>query len=540
MTTYGTATTADYDYDYAPPTEYDPAYDPSAPQSHYANGSAAGDPTALTPYVVERSRWTPLPFLVPVALTGVAWAGNGIQVLTDLGMICLALLCIVHVAVELIRFPQRFGIGGFVAFGGTFIWFCHDYFYFWFAYDGRSTPFPQWVIAKTAFLVCLLMFCMTVGLNIRSGKWMQKLVSLVPEAGSGGFYLCLLVFLFCLGILPYFLFVKQPFYIAMYRDMTGLRTGGHAEWTIGRTGLLHTGGWSAYALRLLDVGYFSGMFGAFYATLVTRNPLGKVLGWGACAFWTMMAFGTGTRGAVLAVALPAMGFLYVKYHIQAAALLRRTSVKAYVVCGVLAFGLLAIIQFQGMFRGQNAERRSWSQLEFGKPRGNHMFSEGLLAAHQIPKNVPFFGNNFLGEGAVRVLPELIFYGAIHPIPRALWHGKPVDPAWDWYNIAFTGERRNANNTTIAPGMAVGQYMRYGIAGVFEFGILFGWLLACTERVLRHANGRPIQIVTSLALSVWLFRSFRGGLGWVEFYELAVGLAALSMIVILFRPLTARR
>ena len=31
---------------------------------------------------------------------------------------------------------------------------------------------------------------------------------------------------------------------------------------------------SAYALRLFDVGFFSGIFGAFYATLVARNVLG--------------------------------------------------------------------------------------------------------------------------------------------------------------------------------------------------------------------------------------------------------------------------
>ena len=524
------------DLEYAPPLEFEPAYDPS--QFAATSDPASGAGRSLTTWFIERSRWTPLPFLLPTALLSISWAGNGIQFLTDVGMVFLAAMCTFCLVVELIRFPQRFGIGGFVVFGGTLIWFCHDYLYTWFGYNGRSSIYQPWVIAKAAFLVSLLTFSMAVGLNIRAGKWMTKLVSVVPEAGSSGFYLCLLVFLFTVGVSPYFLFTKEPFYKAIYQDMTGLRTTAHAQWTVARSGLLNDN-WASYVLHLLDIGWFSGMFGAFYATLVARSLSGRIVGWAAFGFWMLLAFGSGTRGVVVALALPALGFLYIKYHIQAAAMFRRYSLRAYVVCGVLAFGMLAIIQFQGMFRGLRADRRQWSQLELAKPRGNHMFSEGLLAAQEVPGTTPFFNNRFIGEGAVRVIPETAFYALIHPIPRALWTGKPVDPAWRWYNQVFTKERWNNYNTTIAPGLAVGQYMRYGLAGVLEYGILFGWLAACSERVLRSANGRPIQILTSLALAVWLFRSFRGGLGWMELYELVIGLTAMSLIVILGRPFLNR-
>jgi hypothetical protein len=115
----------------------------------------------------------------------------------------------------------------------------------------------------------------------------------------------------------------------------------------------------------------------------------------------------------------------------------------------------------------------------------------------------------------------------------------VDSGWEWYNLTFTGERRGVNNTTIAPGLAVGQYMRYGLAGVVEMGILFGWLAICVEHVLRNANGRPVRILISLALAVWLFRCFRGGLGWPELYELVIGFGAMSVLVWVTRPLTGR-
>ena len=56
---------------------------------------------------------------------------------------------------------------------------------------------------KTAFLLSTIMLAMVVGLNIRAGRWLPRLVSLVPEAGSSGFYLCLLLVLFAIGISPY-------------------------------------------------------------------------------------------------------------------------------------------------------------------------------------------------------------------------------------------------------------------------------------------------------------------------------------------------
>jgi hypothetical protein len=522
------------DLDYAPPADLEPAYDPSA--EPLSTDPATGSPLAA--WVIERSRWTPLYFLLPTALCGISWAGNGITFLSDLGMVFLTILCIGCLLNEFLRFPQRFGIGGFVVYAGTIIWFCHDYLYFWMGNDFRSAAYQPWVVAKTAFLVSLLTFSMSVGLNLRGGRWIPRLASLVPEAGNSGFYLSLLMLLFCLGVLPYFLFVNEPFYSAIYHEIIGMRSGGGVKWTIGRTGLLNTN-WSAYAFHLMDVGFFSGMFGSFYATHVARSLPAKLAGWAAFLFWTLIAFGTGTRGYVIAIVLPAMGFLYIKYHIEAAALLKRTSVKAYVVTGFVAVALLAVVQFQGMFRNERADKRTWKELDVTRPRGNHMFSEGLMAARDIPGHTPFFGNRFVGEGAVRILPETAFYALIHPIPRALWTTKPVDAAWEWYNLAFTGEQKKAFNTTIAPGAAVGQYMRYGTAGVVEFGILFGWLAASFERVLRGANGRPIQILTSLAFSVWLFRCFRGGFALMEFYELVIGLTVMSVIVILGQPFFSR-
>jgi hypothetical protein len=47
------------------------------------------------------------------------------------------------------------------------------------------------------------------------------------------------------------------------------------------------------------------------------------------------------------------------------------------------------------------------------------------------------------------------------------------------------------------------------------------------------------VLISLALSVWLFRCFRGGLGWMEFYELVIGITAMSLLVIAGKPFIRR-
>src|SRR5690349_12465203 len=78
-----------------------------------------------------RSRYSWMPFLLPLGLTGMSWMMGGMPPLTDAGFIALTLICLLYVIREMAVFPQRFGIGGLVLFGGTLIWFCYDYLIHW-------------------------------------------------------------------------------------------------------------------------------------------------------------------------------------------------------------------------------------------------------------------------------------------------------------------------------------------------------------------------------------------------------------------------
>ena len=114
-------------------------------------------------------------------------------------------------------------------------------------------------------------------------------------------------------------------------------------------------------------------------------------------------------------------------------------------------------------------------MEFLTVSGNHMFSEGLLGYHLIPEARPFFYDRFPGEAIVRPIPDFLFHGITHPIPRGMWHGKPIDPLFEWYNATYTGRGEGREGTTISRGLVGSWYFKYGVSGIVQGGLLMGLL-----------------------------------------------------------------
>jgi hypothetical protein len=139
----------------------------------------------------------------------------------------------------------------------------------------------------------------------------------------------------------------------------------------------------------------------------------------------------------------------------------------------------------------------------------------------VPDQVPFFCNSFPGEGAIRAIPDTLFWFVLGPIPRALWPSKPSDDAMVWYNQMVAGNN-GREGTTISQGLVGHWYFRYGLAGVIEGGLLVGWLMGVSERLLQAANGRPMTILAALSLAAWLFRVYRN-FYFIELYGPIIGL-----------------
>jgi hypothetical protein len=470
----------------------------------YAAAPAAESP--LADYL-PRSVYLPIPFLVPLLICGFSWLAGGVPILTDIGFVLLTFLCIILLINELVRFPRRFGTGGLLFFGGFLVWFCQDYLTNWLGRDFRSgfVPFTAETVAKAAFYHCLLAISMVIGLLFPWGRRVERLLLSLPEPASPNLYFWTTIGLCLVGLSAFAFFTSENFFTSLYHAMFAQWVGG-VHWTAGRTGNYNYS-WGGYVTQLLEIGVLSGLFGLFYATLVGRNVVLRTIAMLVWVFWTLYTFQDGRRGEMAKMVLPAVALLFIKYQATAVENFREHSLRAYLVAGAIGLVLLAAIQFEGAFRTQGYTAGDVGKVELLAARGNTMFSEGLNGFDLVPDKVLFFSNRIPGEGALRAMPETLFYFLLHPIPRALWNSKPSDPAMIWYNQVVAGTN-GLEGTTISQGLAGHWYIRYGLMGVIEGGLLIGWLMRMVERVLQDAQGRPTTILFSLSLSVWLFRTYR--------------------------------
>jgi len=474
----------------------------------------------------------PVLLLVSLALSFASWMGNGIPMMTDMAFGWMAVICTVTVCRELIYFPARMRIGALILYGGTMVWFCHDYFSHWFAFDfnGVVVDYPPWVVAKGAFYTILFVEFAALGMLLPSGGWLERIFYRLPEPSENRIYAWLILAAFVIGISPYFVFTSEPFYIAIFKSMVAMRSGEDTQWTVGRTGNLNYS-WGGYVAQILQVGYVGGILAAFFAIMLSRGALSRVLCFAIWLFWTLTQFGTGSRGAVLFMILPVVGLVWIKYSAKALEQLQMVSKRALLYTGISMGVALFGVQIQGLFRTAGLRAADLSKIELFKSEGNTMFSEGLIGYQLFPDAIPMPYDSFPGEGAARIMPATAFRFAIGWIPRALWTNKPgIDDVGEYINQRMTGgNAANAGGGTVAMSVAGGTYVRYGSIAVAEIGLLFGWLCLCVQSALRPNLYRPFALLIVLGLCTWLFRSFRD-LTPHDLYPLLIGAVAMTVLL----------
>jgi hypothetical protein len=480
-----------------------------------------------------RSALILLPYLGALMLTGFSWVAGGIPSMTDAGFLLFTVATAVLLLVELIKFPRRFGVGGVILYSGTLIWFCYDYFENWFLHPATGVHFDADVISKAAFHHVLLVTAMVGGLFIRWGRLLQRLIQGLPEPTTPSFYLMLSVLLFCVGLSPYFIWAVDPPHVAVWKAMIG----GYAEqpaFTAGRTASNVNFNWGGYIPFIIELGKLGGILAAFYAILLTESRAVKGLCWAMWGFWLAMAFGTGVRGEILYMALPVVGLLYLKYQALAIFIARRYRVLGYVLPATAMVLVLVAVQFVAYSRSRLYTDADWSGVKIMELKGNHMFSESLAGFQRVGGELAPFRDTFPGARVIRPIPDALINFFITPIPRALWTSKPIDQAEEWYNKLAFG-RHYKGGGSVAHGAPGYWYFRYGTIGVIEGGLFLGWLLVVTERSIRTGGGRPMALLMSLAVGVWLFRCFRG-FSFVTLHPVLVGAVALWFILRIQRVL----
>jgi hypothetical protein len=501
--------------------------------------------SAAAPWVEppRRSIWQPICMFLPVLCAAAGYFAAA-PFMVDLSFILLTIFCTAFLIADLSRFSERYGVGGIVLFGGVLIWFCYDYFYNWFLgwTPSWNRPMPPDVIAKSAACHMLYIMCMSVGIRIRYGRWFSRLVNRLPETYSPSNYFWVVLMTQIVGLAPFFLFTREPFYLSALHGITGGRGGLGTQWTVGRTGNVNFS-YGAYVAQMLEVGTGGAVVAAFCIVFLRQNIFRNII----CAliylFWLAEGFGTGTRGEMVVLILPAVCFVFIRYHVQAQELLHRFSIRAYMLVFMLLAVSILLIQIQIRFRNSGFSNIKLSEVSLTKIQGNMMFSEGLIGFSFIPEHHDFFYNKFPGQMYVMPIPNFLFWAAVAPMPRALWTSKPIDPSWKWYNAAATGRSTAGGGaiegTTVAEGIVGYWFFRFGIPGVIEGGLLMGWLLGIMERALFNNGGRPFAFLACLALLTWMFRTYRDA-DLQDLADTLVVLGGLAILILLVRPFLGQR
>jgi hypothetical protein len=496
----------------------------TAPASRVAPVPRPTAPRAAPPQP-EAGATDPLLLLAPTVLCAASWAA-GDATLADFGFATLAALCVMFVLRDLARL-DRPRVGRIIFYSGTLAWFCHDYLTNWFDIDYRLEAHPPELIARVATMHALFVTTVAVGMRAPfSARRVEGLVRRIPEPRSAAAYMWIIVVIFALGLAPYAFLTRDGLFTAVYQEMTGFYARG-AQFEFRRTGNLNYD-WSGYIFELIKLGRLGGILAAFYAINVARGLGPRALGWGIWAFWTLIAFGSGTRGELVFMAMPVLVLLLMRRRTTAERLARtfqrqRPSLKV----AILALVVLGMIQVQGQLRGVGLSEESVSSVELDRVSGNRMFTEGLEGWAWIPSRIEPFYDRTPGEGALRAIPDLAFRIVIHPIPRALWTSKPVDPVWAWYNQLVVGTEGSAG-TTVSSGLVGWWYFRFGFLGMLEGALVMGAVYAFSDQALRFclARQRTFAALVVLGILAWMFRCFRD-IAIGELYTLLIGVFAIA-------------
>jgi hypothetical protein len=487
----------------------------------------------------ERSKYIPAYFLPSIFASVVSYAVGGLPILNDFAWIGIIIASATVLIAEFRAFSFRWGLGGLVCSAGILVWLCYDYMTTWSIFFGQARGVSldlvtDTVLARATLAHSLFVPCLFLGMRIRLGGWIDRRIASLAGPRSTAMWMAVILFAVFFGFSPYFIFTRGNPFLQIWNDMWAGRAGTGAQWVTGRTGNANYS-WGAYIAQIQQIGTYGMILAGYYAIMVARTNLGRV---GGMVLWlpaALQGFGSGARSGFIAVALPLIGFLFVRLQANAAARGRRISVAGIGWLAASLFAVLVVVQIMITFRNTGFQKVDINAVNISKVEGNSMFSESLSGFKMIPDFREPFYSNFPGQTVVWAPIDTVYWFFVSPIPRALWTSKPIDPVGIWYNrlVGGNSSSNGIEGTTISQGAVGHWYFRFGWPGVLEGGLIIGFLFGIAERLLREHSHRPLAIIASLALATCVFRSFRG-LAWLDYHPTIVGLIGIATITLLFR------
>ncbi|MEM1209446.1 MAG: hypothetical protein AAGI54_09275, partial [Planctomycetota bacterium] len=498
---------------------------------------------------MRRPKWLPVPFFLLSFLAYVSWMSDGVPMITTTVWVLALVATLIIMLMELLAFPQRLGVGTLMFLAGLVIWFTMDYLSNWSApIDGihlkgyhTRLDLTDALLAKATFLHMFFFGMVVTGLVIPWGNTVARLMAAVmPQPENPRVLLWLTVGLFLFSLVPYVLFTNVPFYEAIWIDFTSFRSEEAAAiWTIGRSGRLASS-FAAYTTFWLKLGTMAAIIACFYAIFMAKSAFDWIICGVVFLFALAEAFGSGTRGQVVSLALPLLALLFIRMQMvldPLRAWIKHHRKKAFIVCAALAIPFFLLMQIQAYNRGGSIFEADWENTKLVDPRDNTGFSHSLMLIQLIPEQRAPFYDSAPGITWVTCIPRTIFEAVIAPIPRAIWPGKPIDQAANWANIIRGGTVDfRGRGAGLAQGMVGFWWLRYGWAGIVQGGLLIGFFFSVVDRGVWLSRYKAMALIPALGFGDFLFREMRGGLRWFALNEFLVGMVVLILLGLFIRKM----
>lgn len=334
-------------------------------------------------------------------------------------------------------------------------------------------------------------------------RWVKKIESVRDKKPSGLFYPAIFG-LFLIGFVPYVLFgggleniikaLGQGRAVEAPWKSGPLGDGRSALYYISRSGMVAAAG-------------FAGTWGVLQRSRQRGVLLGVFL-----ATLTLVFFDGGTRSWVALGAVPTvLAWLAFRFR-------ERMTLGNVIIAILVVSATQFTFEFARASRMLGWNRKALMSIDpLKREFDNDFFSELVVSVDLVPQRHSYF-----------YLDDLWAFVA-HPVPRALWSGKPISPVLSYYNdVVADGILARANKLP----SHIGQfYMSFGYVGVVLLGLLSGMISAIASALMQSRHVRLAHV--GGAIAAWWFLMGRGvypAWSYVVLFALAISIVGFRTAV----------
>lgn len=285
---------------------------------------------------------------------------------------------------------------------------------------------------------------------------------------------------------------------------------------------LNGGGFSADNLIGSLSARASGYVAFASAGLGAENPVLSLLAQGipaAVILWFLSLNERSWRWRLLAVTVSALLFaMYVALGGRSGVVMVLVSIGLYFLVlrrdrlrmmRIVLFGLATVVLLSFQINYRDYGRFEEGMFERSPFAGFALNREVAFIVENYGVRVEFTGGESLIERAVRPIPENLVLFITNPVPRKIWHDKPVEPSFASFNNLRTGNTGFGMESNITPTIPGRFYINYGLVGVLQAGLVMGivWAYA-NSLIIGSLSGGATRLLVGVVASAILFTCIR--------------------------------